>query len=105
MRVCGSVPVSLTFLGADCLSWHCTAAVTNPVLSPWCCPLGGRGTGVVAGSIPAAARLGAGPKLGKSPERHQLLRLPLRPLPCLSPARLLALSGGCWLGLDSLLHP
>lgn len=66
-------------------------------------PWGSGGGG--PGSIPAAARLGAGPKLGKSPECHQLLRLPVRPLPCLGPARLLALPGGCWLGLDPSLHP
>lgn len=40
MRVCGSVPVSLPFPGADCLSWHRAAALANPVLSPRCCPLG-----------------------------------------------------------------
>lgn len=54
------------------LALHCSSdkpSAVTVVLPP------GRGG---PGSIPAAAGLGAEPKLGKSPKSHQLLRLPVR---------------------------
>lgn len=89
--------------------WGYIAAVRSPRLQPGrmsqhlgCCPWVEGGPG----SVPAAARLAAEPKLGKSPKSHQLLcfAVVVDALLCLVPAQLCA-SKGCQLGSAPVVNP